>query len=62
MGFILGTVLLLVLLVVAARYLYTKLWLERSDNYYKCKHCGKHYEDHPYYCPHCGEVVDAGRN
>ncbi|MFB6291429.1 MAG: hypothetical protein ABEJ25_06855 [Candidatus Bipolaricaulia bacterium] len=57
---ILGSVLVAVLLLVFARYLYTKFWLERSENYNKCKHCGKHYEDDPFYCPHCGEVVDEG--
>ncbi|MBS3739878.1 hypothetical protein KGY47_00705 [Candidatus Bipolaricaulota bacterium] len=58
MGFILGLVLILVLMAVAASYLYRKFWLERSNNYNKCKHCGKYYEDHPFYCPHCGEVLD----
>lgn len=60
-GFILGLVLLLVLLAVATRYLYTKFWLEGSDKYHKCIHCGKYYEDNPFYCPHCGEVVDEGK-
>lgn len=62
MGLILGVVLLLVLLVVGSRYLYKKFWLERSEKYKKCKHCGEYYEDHPFYCPHCGEVVDERKD
>lgn len=61
MGFILGFVLLLVLIAVAARVLYSRFWLKRYENYTKCKHCGKYYKDSPFYCPHCGEVVDKGK-
>ena len=59
MGFLLGLVLVGVLLFFLGRFLYRKFWLERSENYRKCRHCGKFYEDDPFYCPHCGEVVDG---
>lgn len=55
---ILGLVLVAVLLFFAGRYLYKRVWLPKSDNYHKCRHCGEYYENHPYYCPHCGDVVD----